>query len=254
MEHSALHALEIIGLIIALGGVFFVLGVLQPAGRKLGAGDAAEDLKRTFFDGAAKWVWRGALLAAAATFLGMFVDVAEAKGKTVFNGIDFSLVWEFAAHTRVGRLAVARMLVLLLMAAAARLPGNFKWWLTGAIGLGAVLLTSFVSHAAAQPVGRWPMILAQAAHITAAAVWVGVLIQLLEARPAIEGPAGAGGIALLYEVVRRFSPVALAVTSLLMLSGLLMIFRFLAEFGAVPTSAYGLTLIVKLLILVPAVY
>jgi len=253
MEHSALHATELIGLVIALGGVFFMVGLFGPAQRAAAAPSSGE-LGRVFSVNATKWVVRGALLVAGATVLGLFVDVAEAKGKTVFNGVDFSLVWEFAVHTRVGRLAVARIAVLLLMAGAARLPGHFKWWLTGSIGFGAVILASTVSHAAAQPVGRWPMMLAQVAHTTAAALWVGVLIQLLAARPAIEGTAGAGGVALLSEIVRRFSPVALAVTSLLGLSGLLMIFRFLGEFGAVPTSSYGLTLIVKLLMLLPAIY
>jgi putative copper export protein len=54
-------------------------------------------------------------------------------------------------------------------------------------------------------------------------------------------------------IVRRFSPIALTMTSLLALSGWLMVFRFLGGIGAVLTSAYGLTLLVKLAVLVPAI-
>src|SRR5581483_6867025 len=177
MEHSALHALELIGLVMALGGVFFMVGVLGPVRRRLGAGQGSSELAAAFELGTTRWIWRGALLAAAATFLGLFVDVAEAQGLTVFGGVSPSLAWEFAWHTHVGRLAMARLGALLLMAFASRLRGEFKWWLTGAIGLAVVVLTGLVSHAAAQPVGRWPMVIAEAGHIAAAALWVGVLIQ-----------------------------------------------------------------------------
>ena len=254
MEHSALHAIELIGQVIALGGVFFMLGLLRPAERALGAEAGSGEMARVFAVNTTKWVCRGALVAALATALNIFEDVAEARGKTIFSTVDLPLTWLFATGTHVGLLSLARIGTLILMAGLARLPGNFKWWLTGLAGFGAMIFTSLVSHAAAQPVGRVPMEIAQVAHITTAAIWVGVLVQLLAARSSIEGPAGTGGIPLIAQIVRRFSPVALGVTSLLGLSGLLMVFRLLGDIGAVPTSAYGLTFIVKLVMLTPAIY
>jgi putative copper resistance protein D len=154
----------------------------------------------------------------------------------------------------VGRLSLARIVVLLLLAGSTRISSRYRWWLAGAFGLCAVALTSSVSHAAAQPVGRWTVMVAQMAHITTAAVWIGVLIHLLVARSVIEGGAGEKNLALLAEMVRRFSPVALAVTALLAVSGLFVLVRFLGDPGGLLTSAYGLTLAVKLLMLAPAVF
>jgi putative copper export protein len=255
MEHSFLHALELTGLVIALGGVFLVLGLLRPAQRV--TGPETQELGRALSATAARWVFHGALIAALATLCNFFVTVAEVQGRTVFSPIDLSVVAQFAAQTHVGRLSLARVGVLILLAVAVRLPGKWQWWLAGAGGFAAVVLTSLVSHAAAQPDERPATIAAQVAHTAAAALWVGVLIHLLAARPAIQGPAGQKGIALVAEMVRRFSPVALTVTSLLGLSGLFMLFRFVggtAGLGGVFASAYGLTLMVKLLMLVPAVY
>lgn len=253
MEHSVLHALELAGLVIALGGVFFVLGLVKPAGRALGLVGSHDELSRAFEASASRWVFRGALLGALATFLNLFVEVAEVQGKTVFSGLQPALWAQFATHTRVGQLSLGRIALLLLTAGAARISASYKWWLGGLTALGAVVLTGMVSHAAAQPHGAFVAMLSQVAHIMAATIWVGVLVHLLAARAVIQGATSNPGIGLISEMVRRFSPVALTMTSLLGLSGLLMLFRFLGGAGAVPTSAYGLTLLVKLTVLLPAI-
>ena len=254
MEHSFLHALEMTGLVVALGGVFFIMGLVRPARRALGSDPTTEGLAEVFCTISARWICRGALIASLAALLNILVDVGEVQGKTVYNGIDPSLVWEFSAHTTVGELSLAKVAALLALMLVALLPGNWKWWLTGAVGFGAVLLTSLVSHAAAQPTGRLATVAAQVAHTTAAALWVGVLIHLLAARTTIQGPQGQAGVGLISEIVRRFSPVALTVIMVLWLSGLYMLVRFLWDPGGVLTSAYGLTLIVKMLLLTPALY
>ena len=252
MEHSVLHALELTGQIVALGGVLLVLGLMHPASRALGPDPNREELARALTASAARWVFRGALVGALATFLDLFVDVAEVQGKTVFSGVRLADLATFATQTMVGRLALARVGALLLTAGAVRLPGRGKWWLTGAAAFGAVILTSMVSHAAAQPTSRFSVMAAQVAHITTVAVWMGILVHLLAGRPWIQGKAGQAGIGLVAEIVRRFSPVALAVISMLAISGLFMAVRFVGETGALLTSSYGLTLIVKLLLLLPA--
>ncbi len=254
MEHSALHALDLVGQVIALGGAFFVLGLLGPAHHRLARDSRHEELLAAMLAAASRWAMWGALGAAIATALNLFVDVAETQGRTVFGGVPLGLLGKFAMQTRIGQLSLMRIGVLLLTAAATRIKANGKWWLVLAGALGSVALTSFVSHAAAQPTQRAPMLAAQMTHIAGAALWVGVLIHLLAARRDIEGRAGVEGIGFLVEIVRRFSPVALTVTSMLGLSGVWMICRFLNEPSAVTTSAYGLVLIIKLLLLSPAIY
>jgi copper resistance protein D len=255
MEHSALHALELLGQVITLGGAFFVLGLLGPASRAV-AGDSQQqqNLKEAMLAASTRLVTRGALGAALATALAILVDTAETQIATIFGGVEPALVVKFALHTHVGRLALMRIGILLMTAAAARLRSTGKWWLVLAGALTGVALTGMVSHAAAQPTARGFMLAAQMAHIVGAALWVGVLIHLLAARKSLEGPAGETGIGLIAEIVRRFSPVALVITTLLGISGTWMICRFLIEPSAVPTSAYGLTLMVKLLMLTPAIY
>src|SRR6266403_1839828 len=144
MEHSVLHALDLIGQVIALGGVLMVLGLIRPALRTVATDAGSGELSRALSESAAQWMCRGALLAAGATFVGLFVDVAEVKGKTVFDGVNLGLAFRFATQTWVGQLSLARMGALLLTAGAARLSGSYKWWLAGATTLCGIFLTSLV--------------------------------------------------------------------------------------------------------------
>ncbi|MDB6021991.1 MAG: Copper resistance domain protein, partial [Pedosphaera sp.] len=252
MEHSALHAFELVGQVIALGGVFLVVGLIQPAVRALAPDDNGNVLSLALQSSVERWIFRGALIAAAATFLDLLVEVAEAQGKTVFGGLHLNLLEQFATETTVGRLELARIVVLLLTAGATQLRGSFKWWLIGLGAFGAIFLTSMVSHSAARPTGRWLGVTAQVAHITTAALWLGILAQLLGARSWIQGKAGRANAGLVAEIVLRFSPLALTVTSLLALSGLFMVVRLAGGLGGLLTSAYGLTLLVKMTLLAPA--
>src|SRR5581483_840258 len=231
MEHSALHALELTGQIVALGGVLFVLALMRPAGRALGPDPCRDKLGRALAGSAARWVFRGALVGALATFLNLFVQVAEIEGKTVFRGMSLGTVASFATETRVGRLFLARMGMLMLVAGAARLSSARKWWLMGAASFGAIVLTGMVSHAAARPAGRFVVMAAQVAHITTVAVWMGILFHLFAGRACIQGATGQAGFGLVAEMVRRFSPVALTVTALLASSGSFLAVRLLGQTG-----------------------
>jgi len=254
MEHSLLHGFELAGQIIALGGALFVLCLVRPlVGRSLlqihSGGIAARVLEE-----AGRWTAWGALAAALATGLNLFVETAETQGSTVFGGMHLSLLAKFVLRTRVGRLSLWRIGILLLTAFVARLAGFARWWLVLGGACSGIILTSLVSHAAAQPVGRGIVMASQIAHLFAAAAWVGMLVHLIVVRRYVASQAGDASLCLLAGIVRRFSPVALAVTTLLGASGLWMICRFFTEPSAVMTSAYGLTLMVKVLLLLPAIY
>ena len=80
MEHSLLHGFELAGQIIALGGALFVLCLVRPlVGRSLlqihSGGIAARVLEE-----AGRWTAWGALAAALATGLNLFVETAETQG------------------------------------------------------------------------------------------------------------------------------------------------------------------------------
>ncbi len=269
MEHSALHALLLTGLIAALGGPLAMCLIILPSGRSLASDLERNRLMAGLGTSAGRWVFVGALLAALASALDLFVEVAEFRGETVFGGADLALVTRFAVHSGVGRLALLRIGLLLLTAIAARFvwsethasqdrsgvasgPAYGRWLPIAALALSAVVATSFVSHAAAQPENR-PLALAiQITHLVAVSSWIGILLHLFAARRLLLADASPTRVTLVGEIVRRFSPIALATTSLLALTGVIAAWRFLGSTGALFTSAYGLTLMVKLGVLMPA--
>src|SRR5262249_38333638 len=118
----------------------------------------------------------------------------------------------------------------------------------GLSALGTIVLASLVSHAAAQPGSRALPISTQLLHVTAAAVWMGPLLHLLLLRSRFETAP-----LVIAKVVRRFSPIALSATTTILLTGIAAALRAIHSPAAIVGSAYGLTLLVKLVLIVPAV-
>lgn len=251
MEHSLLRALQLAGLIVALGGPVFILGLLNPACRRLGPEPARETLAGALADGVARWVAAGALTAGLATFLDLFVQAAESQGKTPFGGVELALVGRFATGTIFGQLALMRIACLVLAAAATQLRGPRRWGVIALLGAGALWCTGLTSHAAAQPTGHILAIVWQLVHLGAAAAWIGVLAHLLAARATIAEHTTSPCLALLAAIVRHVSPVALAAASLLLASGVYAAVRHLHTPVGLVTSAYGLTLSVKMVMVLP---
>jgi putative copper export protein len=245
MEHSLLHGLLLCGLTVAMGGVLAVWWLILPAARRRQVPPNPKLLASV-----ERLVSIGALGAALATIGDFFVQGAEIENETVFGGVDLGLVWRFITVTTVGQIDSMRCILLLLTAAAVRIRGIWKWGLTGLLASGALISTALVSHAAAQPENRPLYIGSQILHLTAVAAWMGVLMQLFMGRRHLLVEGGAPNLAV---IVRRFSPLALATTSLLAVTGAFAAWRFLESTGALFTSAYGLTLLVKLAMIVPAV-
>lgn len=251
MEHSLLHGLQLTGLIVLLGGSLFVLGLLQPVCRQLGPHPARDALASALASDVARRVSVAAVAAGLATLLDLFVQVAETQGRTPFGGVDLKLVGRFATETTVGQLALARTTFLLLAAITARMREPPAWSAIGALGVGALWCTSLASHAAAQPSARIAAIAAQVAHVGAAAAWIGVLAHLLAARSTLGAETSRPCLVLIAEMVRRFSPVALASAALLLVSGAYAAASNLHTWPGLVTSAYGLTLLVKLVMVLP---
>jgi putative copper export protein len=233
MEHAALHGLFLVGLILSLGGPL--------AAAFLSAAQAPASL----FPRIAGVTTLGALAAALATGLDLAVQVAEVQGQTVFAGVDLEMLARFATGTTVGKLALARAAMLALTAAIARR----SWKFAGVTALAAVLLTSLVSHAAAQPEHRLAAIAAQFLHLAAVAMWMGVLLHFFFLREELRSDER-----LIAVVVTRFTPVALVATTTLFVTGVFAVLRWLREPLALFGSAYGWTLLVKLALIVPAAF
>ncbi len=251
MEQSLLHSLQLTGLIVALGGPVFVLGLLEPARRRLGREPARDALADALSAGAARWVAVGALTRRSRRASISSCARPRPRGRRRSAASIRALVARFATATTVGKLTLARIAFLVLAAAATRMPGPARWPGVAALGVGAMWCAALTSHAAALPAARIPALATQLAHVAAGGAWIGVLLHLLAARSAMTAHARPPCLALIAEIVRRFSPVALAAASLLLASGVYAAARNLPTPVSLVTSAYGLTLLVKLVMVVP---
>ena len=120
------------------------------------------------------------------------------------------------------------------------------------VGLAGLMLLgiSLTSHAAAAPT---PLpLLMDWLHLASAAVWVGGLAYLaLILAPALRGLSPHERTQVLGPFAQLFSNLALASVSMLILTGLYAAWANIPSVQAVPATAYGRTLAIKLAILVP---
>jgi putative copper resistance protein D len=257
MEHSALHATQLIGLLLALAAPLLALLVLLPARRVAALTSASGDLSDALLRRTARTAVWAALIGAVACFLNLLVQVAEFEGVTVFAGTSRDLLWRFASATTVGRLASLRGLLLLLAAVAswwlASAPARFRaraaWLPTLLLGLAAAAVWAMVSHAAAQPHGRALAIALHFLHLVGAASWVGVLGHLFLVRRLLATGGDAQEITLVAAIVARFSPLALLAATTLLATGAAGVWHYLGTPAALLGSSYGLTLTTKLSLL-----
>ena len=257
MEHSALHAAQLLGVLVVLAAPLLALLVLLPARRTAAltsaSGRVSDDLLRRTARTAA---WAGAI-GAVACFLNLVVQVAEFEGVTILAGTDRELLWRFASATTVGRLASLRGVLMLVAAAAswrlAARPTRFRsgvaWLPTLALGLAAAAVWALVSHAAAQPKGRELAVALHFLHLLGAAGWIGVLGHLFLVRRTIAAADDAQEVRLAAAIVGRFSPIALLAASLLFATGATGTWFYMPSPAALLTSSYGLTLATKLTLL-----
>ena len=257
MEHSLLHALQLIGVLLALAAPILALVVLLPARDRAALTSAAGRLSDDLLQSCARCAALGALVAALACFLNLVVQVAEFEGVTVLAGADAALVWRFATATTVGRLAVARGLLLLVASAVLwstrRSPRRARtraaWLLPLLLSATAILAAASVSHAAAQPVDRVAAISFHFLHLAAAATWVGILGNLFAARRLLLAADDPEQVRFVAAIVGRFSPLALLAAGTLLATGFAGAWFYLGTPAALLTSSYGLTLLTKLILL-----
>ena len=257
MEHSALHAAQLLGLLLVLAAPLLALVVLLPARRAAALTSASGRMSDRLLRRTARAATWAALVGAAACFLNLVVQVAEFEGVTVLAGTDSDLLRRFASATTVGRLASLRGFVLLVAAAAswrlASRPARFRsaaaWLPTLVLGLAAAAIWAMVSHAAAQPKGRELAMALHFLHLVGAASWIGVLGHLFLVRDMLAGADDAQEVRLAAAIVGRFSPLALLAASTLLATGAAGTWFYLGTPAALLTSSYGLTLATKLALL-----
>ncbi len=234
MEHSLLHGIQLVGLVVAGGTFWFALLARWVRLDLEGAG--SERLARQRGRQAA-WA------ASAAAFADLFVQVAEIEGRTIFGGVPLPLFASFVTTTAVGQLGLGRCAALLVLGLAllsSRLSG---WVIAFGSYLVSAVLTASVSHAAAQPTGAFTAVGLHLLHLVALSAWIGVIFHFWLQRQFWLAPAQHSSWALL---LGRFSALALAGSICALGTGVISAVQYVQSIWDLLFSAYGISLVLKL--------
>jgi len=212
----------------------------------------------------------GALLVLLLASLGgVGLQVAKVTGRSFFGGFGGGALGDFLLNTRTGAIWLARLLLPLvaamllapvLGAALRRDDGGHDEDRTAALGAslpvalglaggGAYLLTlSLISHAAAAAFWASLAVFLDWLHLIGTAVWIGGLIGFALILP----PLRASGAArpLLVASIARFSPLAVASTIVLAITGAYSAWLHVGGLDALTQTDYGRALLAKLVFFV----
>ena len=200
--------------------------------------------------GAARLVWAGWIGAVVATVVGIALDGAYAAALPLGDALKPSVISD-VLDTRFGRVWLLRLVLLLLAIPLLRLLVNRRpvleyplprWWRPAAavVAVGLLLTPGLSGHAGT---GRLvPLaIIADLAHLGGVSLWLGGLVVLLVVvlrRKHLDE---------LREVVPRYSQLALAAISLIVVSGAFQAWRQLGSLSNLRDTDYGKILTAKLL-------
>jgi putative copper export protein len=229
--HSLYELMEFVAVFLSLGAVGFRFASLR--GRLPEGPGEPGTLQRLYADAGRRAAMIGLFgVALALTRFIIFLPRTAERAHTTVGG----------ALTTLGRpMFTAIFLVVGVIGfalAVARLRPGWALALLGAVGPQLVNILS----------GRVGLMI-NSTHQLAGGVWIGSLFVMVLAGLAIAlrgGPEREHGSLAVAEMVRGFSPMALAAASVLVGSGLVTAWRHLDGFGSLLTSAYGNALLVKL--------
>ncbi len=253
MLDALVRPVLLIALVTAAAGPWFVIILLRPtfgrAGLSAGRLDPIEQQVIRVAK-AATWIALGVSLPE------LYMQAVDIMGGTIFSGVELSVVWRLLTRTNSGWVWVARtaLLAALLMALAwsRSRPWSRIRWVTALVFAGAALISrSLASHASSLASGSLVAIVSDALHILAATSWIGLLMHFRLLLGSMREVETATAQPILAPIVNRLTPIALASAGVLMVTGLYNATRHLDSLRAVIASPYGLTLLAKVLLLVP---
>ncbi|MGE0538825.1 MAG: copper resistance CopC/CopD family protein [Dehalococcoidia bacterium] len=242
----------LIGAVLAVGSVAFALLVGLPATGVLEA-PAAERARAATLR-SLLWLAVPSLVLLAA--VGAVELVLQARQLGGLGQIDTALGTTWGDRWWQRQLALAVLAGSVAGVAWARgrdaRAGRVFLWLGLAAGAAYLVLVSAVSHAAAVPRGSFWATAADFAHLAAAAIWVGALIQLsmllIWSRRVLSSDERPGLVAV---ALQRFSLLAGTSVVLLVATGVFSTFVQVSSLRALVETAYGRALIVKLALVLP---
>ena len=228
MLKAVTELVQFVGYFLAIGAVGFRFGVVR---RTRGISDEAREILRA--DKAAMFGVVGVLLIGLALVAGPYIN-AITHEKTFAESLPKNLsAFEF-------KLA---MLALALVGFALVRVASSVGWTLAAIGiLFAVLQPIYTGKLSGK---------VNAVHVLAASTWLGTLMVLtvVGIRGVIRSAtAGQQRAELVSDLVNSFSPLALTAATIVGITGLTTAWLHLKRLSSLWTTSYGMTLVVKLIL------
>ncbi len=232
-------------------------------------GDEGEDFKVVRAAAAQRlriWVVINLIVLFVGSVLSQLLQAAAASDKTLAEVITQSIWLSTLTTTRFGQAGLARILLVdslmvLFVSVGASIERrrikrllNVRAFDLVYVGMAALILLSIslASHGASSNDPLKLALLADWLHLLAIGAWTGGLFALtLVLRPALNALPETTRWPIAYQLLRRFSNLAVASVALFALSGLYSLWRQVGYANALVSTPYGLTLIIKHVFIVP---
>lgn len=130
-------------------------------------------------------------------------------------------------------------------------PATLFWWAGLVLSLAIGQTSSLVSHSAALRQGSLVATLVDMAHLAAAAIWIGALLQLVVTLWQSQTLPQAERARVNLELNLNFSALGAAAVGILVISGSYLSYLHVASWTALVGTTYGLALITKILLVLP---
>jgi copper resistance protein D len=169
------------------------------------------------------------------------------------------------ALTATARVLLAAIVAVLAATMARRAASGVMWTALATTATLLVASSAIVSHAVARVEWRVPLVALDGAHQVAAALWVGglahlVLFAIASHRSGVtqprriwnRPPSGQAGLADPATTIRRFSTLAFWSMTALVAAGLALTLAYVGDPGALVGTAYGVMVLSKVALLLPA--
>lgn len=256
---AAARWLNLTGLALLFGLFAFRLFIWNPALSDMQSDGAGEQLDLGFGHASLKVGGFGQVLVGAGLILTLIAQSSQTNlfsrdNLTVWLDTRFGSMWLVRFALVAGAsLILAHLSIMLSQERSARKrQRSWEWWAGLLVSTGLVLTTSLVSHSAALSIDTTQALAVDVLHVLAAATWVGGLLQLgLALWQARQLDAGSRAW-LDLSLTLNFSALAAGAVGVLVLSGGYLAWKHVASWTALFGTAYGLTLLAKMALALPA--
>jgi copper transport protein len=260
---SFVRWLQYLAMMSLVGGFAFRLLVLGPALRAdggtvsvAGKSDALALSQRRIL----LLSWSSAVLLIITTFLALVQQASAVFDKTVGESLSPSILGQVLTKTGYGRpwllqvgTAFALVIILFLLGRSLKQARAKEhrtlWWTALLVGVVLLVAPSWSGHSAAAIKDFRLAVVSDWLHLVAGAFWVGGLVHLaLTIGPVLRGFDKRERPGMLHRIIRLFTRVAIPTVMLLALAGLYNTWVHVESLGALWSTAYGRTLLLKLML------